>query len=61
MQFSTIIVSVFAAVAAAAPSAAPAGSAMVVRDTSAVNALQAQAQSFIDAKEAGGCSKLSTL
>jgi hypothetical protein len=63
MQFTiSTIVAIFAASAMAAPSAA-AGSTtgMVVRDTSAVNALQAQAQAFIEAKEAAGCSKLSKI
>jgi hypothetical protein len=54
MQFTiATIVAVFAAATMAAPSN------VVVRDTSAVNALQAQAESFLAAKEAAGCSKLS--
>jgi hypothetical protein len=60
MQFTiTTIIAAFAAVAMAAPSAAAGSTSMVVRDTSAVNALQAQAESFLAAKEAAGCSKLS--
>ncbi|OAK96876.1 hypothetical protein IQ06DRAFT_338927 [Phaeosphaeriaceae sp. SRC1lsM3a] len=59
MQFTiSTIVALFAASAMAAPSAAAGSTNMVVRDTSAVNALQAQAQAFVDAKEAAGCSKL---
>ena len=54
MQFTiATIVTLFAAATMAAPSN------IVVRDTSAVNALQAQAESFLAAKEAAGCSKLS--
>lgn len=60
MQFTiSTIVALFAASAMAAPSAAAGSTNMVVRDTSAVNALQAQAQAFVEAKEAAGCSKLS--
>lgn len=55
MQFTiATIVTLFAAATIAAPSN------VVVRDTSAVSALQAQAESFLTAKEAAGCSKLST-
>jgi hypothetical protein len=62
MQFTiSTIIAVFAAAAMAAPSAAAGSTSMVVRDTSAVNALQAQAETFLAAKEAAGCSKLSTL
>jgi hypothetical protein len=60
MQFTiSTIFALFAAAAMAAPSAAAGTTSMVVRDTSAVNALQAQAESFLAAKEASGCSKLS--
>ncbi|KAH7074202.1 fungal calcium binding protein-domain-containing protein [Paraphoma chrysanthemicola] len=59
MQFTiTTIVALFAAATMAAPSAAIVDASLVVRDTSAVNALQAQAESFLAAKEANGCSRL---
>jgi hypothetical protein len=62
MQFTiTTIFALFAAATMAAPSAAVVDASLVVRDTSAVSALQAQAESFLAAKEAAGCSKLSTL
>jgi hypothetical protein len=62
MQFTiTTIVALFAAATMAAPSAAVVDASLVVRDTSAVSALQAQAESFLAAKEAAGCSKLSML
>lgn len=61
MQFTiSTIVAIFAATAMAAPSAAAGTTSMVVRDTSAVSALQAQAEAFLAAKEAAGCNKLST-
>jgi hypothetical protein len=61
MQFTiSTIIALFAAATLAAPSAAAGTTTLVVRDTSAVNALQAQAESFLAAKEAAGCSKLST-
>lgn len=54
MQFTiTTIVTLFVAATMAAPSN------VIVRDTSAVSTLQAQAESFLAAKEAAGCSKLS--
>jgi hypothetical protein len=60
MRFSiSTIVAVFAAAAMAAPSTAAGTTSVVNRDTSAVNALQAQAQTFLAAKEAAGCSRIS--
>jgi hypothetical protein len=55
MQFTiSTIIALFAAATLAAPSAAAGTTTLVVRDTSAVNALQAQAESFLAAKEAAG-------
>lgn len=61
MQFNIAITTLFAVTAFAAPSPAAAPISitdLVVRDVAAVNALQAQAQAFLDLKEAAGCQKL---
>ncbi|KAL5117318.1 hypothetical protein ACEQ8H_004763 [Pleosporales sp. CAS-2024a] len=58
MQFSITFIAAFAAVAMAAPWAAPGSTSIIVRDTADVNALQAQASAFLAAKEANGCSKI---